>query len=698
MIVPWMLYAVVAALLLGLAARALEGVVRQSGRPIRWLWLTALAGSLTLPLLAAFVAPRVTPPVSRGAVAAAPPAIPDLAPAEWLPAAPPVARPAGSVPDPYPALLAGWGLASLALAGCVGAAHGRLLRRRRGWSAREIEGREVWVSPDTGPAVVGLARSFIVVPEWVLERDREEVEMVLTHEAEHLRAGDPRLLLAAMLMLVACPWNPALWWQWRRLKQAVEVDCDLRVLSRGTDPRRYSRLLVAVAERGSSQRLVLASLAEPRSLLERRIEAMVAPPSRRWPGRAALAALIASVLVTAACRMDRPSTPEPGVAGEPLSAEAAGEIPVDDLPAGWQPPPMEPSERTDHDAVRLALQNTFPEVLTGEAEGSRHYVVLITNTRGEIEHSHLEANPAYPIGSVLEDLYEWFPGTNWHEARKTWRGTLETYPPPTMGPDTVFVTYAERRVEGEPTGPFLLYRAPRRAEDPRRRIVAPASMERPAPQQPATFRITTAAPGRQVAIRVSGAAVGEERGVEIEASSLTRAGDVLLARTPLTVTIRSEASVEVIGAGGPLDLTVDGRDDRISGERLVFTRQWVGASGTRRDAPTVPGNVPGVVLGSVMSVDGRPLAGAPVVVAGTSMGAVTDLNGQFAIIGIPPGTRQLRAKASGYGEGVRIVEVLAGDTVRASLRLATGRGDGTKVWMVDPPAPSSFDPLPGRVP
>jgi hypothetical protein len=286
------------------------------------------------------------------------------------------------------------------------------------------------------------------------------VELVLAHEGEHLRAGDPRLLLAAILMLVACPWNPALWWQWCRLRQAVEVDCDLRVLRRGLDRHRYTCLLVAVAERGTAHRLALASLAESRSLLERRIEVMVAPPSRRWPARAALAAAIATLLVTAACRMDRPTLDLTAPAPAPFLAEG-GEMAVADLPPGWKPAPIVPSSRTNHDAVRLAIQHTYPEVLTGAAEGRRHFIVLVTNTRGAIERSHLETDAAELGGADLDDLYAWFPGTGWNEMRKSWQGTSELYAPPLMGPDTVFVTYMERRVDGAATGPYLLYRGQR---------------------------------------------------------------------------------------------------------------------------------------------------------------------------------------------------------------------------------------------
>ena len=53
----------------------------------------------------------------------------------------------------------------------------------------------------------------------------------MAHERSHLDAGDPRLIALAVTLLVLMPWNPLLWWQFRRLRRAIEVDCDTRVLS-----------------------------------------------------------------------------------------------------------------------------------------------------------------------------------------------------------------------------------------------------------------------------------------------------------------------------------------------------------------------------------------------------------------------------------------------------------------------------------
>src|SRR5437773_606751 len=96
-------------------------------------------------------------------------------------------------------------------------ATGMLWRHRRQWTAREIDGVPLFVTPNLGPAVVALPRSEILVPEWLLSLDPMQMSLVLRHEREHRAAGDPALLIAATLLRALVPWNPAIWWQMRRL-------------------------------------------------------------------------------------------------------------------------------------------------------------------------------------------------------------------------------------------------------------------------------------------------------------------------------------------------------------------------------------------------------------------------------------------------------------------------------------------------
>jgi TonB family protein len=131
--------------------------------------------------------------------------------------------------------------------------------------------------------------------------------MVLRHEDEHRRARDPLLLVGAALLVALIPWNPALWWCARRLRLAVEIDCDARVLARYERPERYGLLLMMMAQRGSTTTGgFVPALTNPTSNLERRIIAM-----RRALPRFARAQLLAfSALAAAttiiACSVDNP--------------------------------------------------------------------------------------------------------------------------------------------------------------------------------------------------------------------------------------------------------------------------------------------------------------------------------------------------------------------------------------------------------
>jgi hypothetical protein len=204
-----------------------------------------------------------------------------------------------------------WGassaLVALALAGMAAA----LRHRRRQWARAEVDGVSILISCDTGPAVVGLLRSRIVLPRWAVDGDEEARRLVLEHEREHVRAGDPRLLAGGLVAAALMPWNPAVWWQLRRLRLAVEVDCDARVLRRRADVRAYGSVLLEVGRRTVHSRLAAAAFAEPVSTLERRIRIMTAPRARRPLLRAAGFGMLAAVLAAAACAAPPPAGPAP---------------------------------------------------------------------------------------------------------------------------------------------------------------------------------------------------------------------------------------------------------------------------------------------------------------------------------------------------------------------------------------------------
>lgn len=312
MIAQWMMYCVAVGVLLSGGAAALESALRPLGRATRWVWAGALLLTLAVPAAARAIGPLRPPPAQTGKVT-----VTEASPIgfvwsqqtggvrRWMDALDPAAlqRPL--------ALL--WLASSAASALALAAMTGALRRRRRGWTQTEVDGVPVLVSPDVGPAVIGVLRSRIVLPRWTMDADERARALVLEHEQEHVRAGDPRLLAAALAAAVITPWNPAVWWMLRRLRLAVEVDCDARVLRRRADVHAYGSVLLEVGRRTSRTRLAAsAAFAEPVSTLERRIRIMTAPRVRRPIARAAVFGSLAAALAVAACAAPAPvSTPTP---------------------------------------------------------------------------------------------------------------------------------------------------------------------------------------------------------------------------------------------------------------------------------------------------------------------------------------------------------------------------------------------------
>ncbi|MCY3699084.1 MAG: M56 family metallopeptidase [Gemmatimonadetes bacterium] len=239
-----MMYGLIVAVLVAGAAWCLDRGLRAHGRPTRWLWLGALGVGALAPFLPRFL------PAAAAAAGPGPFALPVGTLYELGAAAPPLPAQGGG-------FLAGIGIEdSLGALWIVGSAVVlilfalicvRLRRLRTTWEPRDACGEEVLRSDRFGPAVVGLIRSRIVLPSWAFGLGEKELEMVVLHEREHVRARDPVLLAAGLLLAALSPWNPAVWWSLARLRLAVEGDCDRRVLARGASARSYARLLLTVA-------------------------------------------------------------------------------------------------------------------------------------------------------------------------------------------------------------------------------------------------------------------------------------------------------------------------------------------------------------------------------------------------------------------------------------------------------------------
>jgi hypothetical protein len=171
-------------------------------------------------------------------------------------------------------------------------------RRERGGASGStiVDGIPVVVTDLIGPATVGVWRSRVLVPQWVLAMPRSERQYVLRHEEEHRRAHDTQLLFVASLLIILAPWNLALWWQLRRLCLAVEMDCDDRVVYGLGDANAYGELLLKVAQGSNRGPRLQPALLGGMGTLERRLTALVAPTRLRHFQRFLVPAAILALL------------------------------------------------------------------------------------------------------------------------------------------------------------------------------------------------------------------------------------------------------------------------------------------------------------------------------------------------------------------------------------------------------------------
>ncbi|MGH6952361.1 MAG: M56 family metallopeptidase, partial [Vitreimonas sp.] len=306
MIAQWLAYAILLAFWLCLISLLGERALRLLGRSARFIWVSALIMSALLPIGVAIVS------ASTGTVGHAG----DLfgmgaaSRTPWLLAFDRV-------------LLLAWFAASVILALVVLQARRSLRHASRNWRPAQLHGASVMLSHDFGPGVIVLGRPRIVLPGWALDLDAAVRELLVRHECEHLRARDHWLILLGLGLLVLFPFNPMLWWQVARLKLAIEMDCDARVLSGRQNVRAYAALLLDVGERSRTGRFAFAAFAAPPHAIERRIRMMLNPKSKRWPVAVVLSAAGAVAIGVLACQTPEPESPEAairaaiGIADEP---------------------------------------------------------------------------------------------------------------------------------------------------------------------------------------------------------------------------------------------------------------------------------------------------------------------------------------------------------------------------------------------
>lgn len=306
----WMLWAIATGVLFGLAGHVLELVARASERPGRWVWIGVIAGSIGLQLRSVLGEPDEAGGASTSA------AVGDQPVAWWSQVE--VALGPASLDRVEPFLGFAWLAAScFLLAGLIGG-FVRLHQRAARWPRLRIGEHEVLVSEGFGPALIGFTSPRIVVPRPVLDRHPSAVPTICQHEAEHRAEGDGWIFAAGALLIAVFPWNLALWWQLGRLRTAVEMDCDQRVLRSGVPRGDYARTLLALGQRETGWSAVPTFLHPP---LERRLDMLVRGVRKKGPLVTIAGVCAGAALIIGACSATSP-TLEVG-AGEAEATEPA---------------------------------------------------------------------------------------------------------------------------------------------------------------------------------------------------------------------------------------------------------------------------------------------------------------------------------------------------------------------------------------
>ena len=338
MIAYGMLYAAAVGLPILLATIALSAALRRYGMPERGVWLGALGLALTLPIaLLANAIGRSSPGaagtlVETGLSAVASGTLPETG-VLGLPAVVvlPV-EPSGLGLDGV--LVLAWLLASVVLMLRWAVAAHRLARVGAIWRAGTVDEVRVWLTSDLGPAVSGVFKTRILVPSWLVALPEEQRSLVLLHEEEHVRARDPLLMAVSRVARIVAPWNPVVWLLSLRLRHAVELDCDRRVLGRRPDIKTYGETLLTVSARDSSPLVAVAAFAESQVPLHKRITAMTTPPRTVSVLGVLTALALGAVLLIGSCEVPVPIALESERQDEILhiSVERDGSVYVNDEP------------------------------------------------------------------------------------------------------------------------------------------------------------------------------------------------------------------------------------------------------------------------------------------------------------------------------------------------------------------------------
>ncbi|MCB1019708.1 MAG: TonB family protein [Acidobacteria bacterium] len=137
----------------------------------------------------------------------------------------------------------------------------------------------------SGPVAFGLIRPTVLIPQSLLDSNREALAAVLAHELVHLRRRDWLFVLGEEVLLALLWFHPAAWLLIREIRLTREESVDEQAAESATGPYVYLEALLAVARlRLAPARVPGAEFLRDRQIA-RRIETLIQqekPMSRRF--------------------------------------------------------------------------------------------------------------------------------------------------------------------------------------------------------------------------------------------------------------------------------------------------------------------------------------------------------------------------------------------------------------------------------
>lgn len=303
-------YVIAVGFLLGMAGVLCERLMPAS-MSRRWMWCAIIAASVALPGYYRYHHAFALAGTFEGALIAADPAllgriraVDEVIGRAWV------------------FVTVGLGSWALVSAGWVSHVVRASRVRLRGSAPAAIDGVPVVITESLGPATVGILRSRVVLPRWVLALPDAQRQYIVRHEDEHRRSHDAALLFLGALAVILLPWNVALWWQVRRLSLAVEMDCDRRVVARLGNAHAYGSLLLKVAEASSRGPRLQPALLGATGMLEQRLSVLLAPAPLHLFQRVVLP-IAASLLLLLVLTMPHPVMSTHAHAGASTTASSS---------------------------------------------------------------------------------------------------------------------------------------------------------------------------------------------------------------------------------------------------------------------------------------------------------------------------------------------------------------------------------------